>query len=96
MNFCRSMKKKKDCIKHKLWGILKKKAHDYYKIVPSKDYSNIYYIYTWCYDEYLRIDGKCYTLEEAKKEIEWWRDFQFERLVDEALYYRRLEKVKNL
>ena len=34
--------------------------------------------------------------EEAKKEIDWWRDFQFERLVDEALYERRLEKVKNL
>lgn len=87
--------KKKDCIKHKLWGILKQKAHDYYKIVPSERYSNIYYIYTWCYDKYLRIND-CYTLEEAKKEIEWWRQFRFERFVDEVLYERRYKRVKNL
>ena len=88
--------KKKDCIKHKLWGRLKAEARDTYKIVPSQRYSTIYYIYTWCYDEYMRIDDNCYTLEEAKKEIGEKRQHKFERLVDEALYERRMERVKNL
>ena len=87
--------KKKDCIKHKLWGILKKKAHNHYKIVPNKRYASLYHICTYCYDEYV-TGGESYTLEEAKEIIEELRQFQFERLVDEALYERRAKKVKNL
>lgn len=77
-------------IKHKLWGKLKKEAHDSYKIVPVKD-SMFYYI---------AVKGEelssHYTLEEAIERTEYLRMLKFQELCYQALYERRKKKVKDL
>jgi len=82
---------KTPAIKHKLWGKLKKKAHDAYEIVPSKD-SELYAIKSketgWV--------SSNYTLEEAIDWIEHWRASKFKKLCYEALYERRKKRAKDL
>ena len=77
-------------IKHKLWGKLKKEAHDSYKIVPVED-SKLYFIE---YGSGYRSFG--YTIEEAIDRVEELRISKFQRLCYQALYERRKKKVKDL
>ena len=88
--------KKNTCIKHKLWGRLKKQAHEHYRIVPCSDNWRYYHI------EYRSTDGGyeylttyC-TLEEAIKRVQELREKKFESLCAIALYERRLKKVSAL
>lgn len=83
------MKKKKDCIKHKLWGRLKAHAHNSYRIEPCREHSRFYYLSFWCVDHYCRFGELYNDLEKAKADLEYWRQYRFERLVDDALYERR-------
>lgn len=82
---------KTPAIKHKLWGKLKKKAHDAYKIVPAKD-SELFNIkdkeYGWF--------SFNYTLEEAIDWVEHFRAVEFKKLCCRALYKRRKKRTENL
>lgn len=77
-------------IKHKLWGKLKKRAHDSYKIVPAEN-SQLYFIE---YEDGYR--SSIYTLEEAIDRLEELRIEEFQKLCYQALYERRKKKVKDI
>ncbi len=83
---------KTSTIKHKLWGKLKKEAHNSYKIVPVED-SERYFIF---YEEFGDCGSFTYTLKEAIDKVEYLRAFKFQKLCYEALYERRKKKVKDL
>ena len=76
-------------MKHKLWGKLKKKAHDAYKIIPVKD-SELFSIKSEKYD-WLSSN---YTLEEAIDLIEDYRATEFKKLCYQALYERRKRRTE--
>ena len=78
-------------IKHKLWGKLKKKAHDAFEIVPVED-SELFSIKSKKCD-WLKSN---YTLEEAIDWIEHYRAIEFKKLCYQALYERRKKKTENL
>lgn len=95
---------KKDAIKHKLWGRLKKKAHDFYEVRPSKD-NEFYEIWRPRYPhedwfksdmyDWVRQEGLL-DLDEAREIVEDYRENLFWKLCNEALYGRRMKKVRNL
>lgn len=82
---------KTSTIKHKLWGKLKKQAHDSYKIIPLKD-SELYFIK---YEE-SGYSSFHYTLKEAIDRVEYLRIVKFQKLCYQALYERRKKKIKDL
>lgn len=82
---------KTSTIKHKLWGKLKKEAHNAYKIVPAKD-SELYNIK---HEETGYIHSN-YTLKEAIELVEVYRSYKFKKLCYQALYKRRKKRIKNL
>ena len=89
-------KQKKDCIKHKLWGQLQERAHNYYKIFPvhESEYYRIYYLSEGGYT-YNQKDP-LYSLEDAKLCIKVKRNKKFYELCEEALYWRKYKRVTNL
>ena len=78
-------------IKHKLWGKLKKKAHDAYKIAPAK-VSGLFKVK----DEENNWFSSNYTLEEAIDLVEYYREVEFKKLCYQALYEHRKKRVENL
>ena len=96
--------KKKNCIKHKLWGRLKRKAYDFYRIKPfergdwyqiwRKRYPGENYFASDEFD-FILLEGAL-EFDEAVEKIEMHRQTKFWELCNEALYQRRLEKCKNL
>jgi len=87
--------KKSETIKHKLWGKLKQQAHDTFRVIAFDD-CEYYGIEYWCVDEYRSLDDNFYTLEDVTKEIEFWRNKEFERLCYKVLYERRKKIAENI
>lgn len=95
-------KKKNPCIKHKLWGKLKKKAKDAYRIFPTtklsdKRWTVRYLDVTGVYEEYSRRYYIDYAnLDDAIKELESLRESKFYSLCENVLYARECKKVADL
>ena len=96
-------KQKQDCIKHKLWGKLKKEAHDFYCVKahystntysiwrPRYDYEN------WmCSDEfdYMRAVDNL-KLEEVQEKLDELRQERFWLLCTRALFKKRVKKLEH-
>lgn len=94
----KTFKKQNACIKHRLWGKLKRQAHEHYRIAPSSygtpDRYDIEYCdvdgYWWPCDS---VGTICLTLEKAKEKVNKKRDIYFLKLCNDTLYQRRLERL---
>lgn len=85
----------KQCIRHKLWGKLKREAYQYYRVAPVYSNDKYYVVEFWCVDHYTKISNADWlTLEKAKKEVAGLREEKFYKLCCEALYNRRLAKAQ--
>lgn len=83
-------------IRHKLWGKLKKQAHDYYKIVPEEHSENYALAFKSRNTENYIPFVNDITLEKAMQRIEVLRERLFTEICYEALYERRKKKVSIL
>lgn len=85
-------------MKHRLWGKLKRRAKEKYRIFPVKGYNNLYEIGFLDGDHYESYNP-CPTyrsLEDAIRRVEWMRDEYFEKICCEVLYKRRCKKLEDL
>ena len=88
-------KKKNQCIKHELWGRLKREAYQHYRVAPVYSNDKYYVIQYWCVDHYTALSNpEWYLLDEAKKRVAELREEKFHKLCCEALYYRRLARAQ--
>ena len=94
-------KKKNPCIKHKLWGKLKKKAKLYFRIFPLEG-TDRWVVKYWSSTYNTYVDFVCSgntgysSIKDAEKQLERLRTSYFNKICENALYMRKCERVAGL